>query len=126
VQLHENGLPLGRVRSAAPRTLRIGVSTHSAAAAAAAIDGGADRVLLGPIFATPSKASFGLPLGPAALGALPATAEHRSEVYAIGGIDEGRLAELEPWRDRISGVAAIRMIQETPDPRAVASRIAAR
>jgi thiamine-phosphate pyrophosphorylase len=126
VQLPENGLPLARVRAAAPRPLRVGISTHSAAAAAAAIDAGADRVLLGPIFQTPGKAAFGPPLGPSALEALPPAADHRSEVYAIGGIDESRIRELDRWRDRISGVAAIRWIQEAPDPRAVAARIAAR
>ena len=31
VQLPENGLPLARVRAAAPRPLRVGISTHSAA-----------------------------------------------------------------------------------------------
>jgi thiamine-phosphate pyrophosphorylase len=126
VQLPEDGLPLARARSAAPRGLRVGVSTHSPDAAAAAIEGGADRVLLGPVFETPSKAAFGAPLGPRALRSLPRLSEHGCEVFVIGGIDEHRLDELEPWRDRISGVAAIRMVQEAPDPRAVAARIAAR
>ena len=126
VQLPEDGLPLARARSAAPRGLRIGVSTHSPEAAAAAIEGGADRVLLGPIFPTPSKAAFGPPLGVRVLAALPRASAHRCEVFAIGGIDEERLGELEPWRDRITGVAAIRMIQEAPDPGEVAARIAAR
>jgi thiamine-phosphate pyrophosphorylase len=126
VQLPENGLSVARARAAAPRGLRIGVSTHSPAAAAAAIEGGADRVLLGPIFDTPGKRAFGPPLGAAALGELPRTREHGAEVFAIGGMEERRLDELEPWRDRISGVAAIRMVQEAPDPREVAARIAAR
>jgi thiamine-phosphate pyrophosphorylase len=126
VQLPENGLPLARARAAAPRPLRVGISTHSVADAAAAIDAGADRVLVGPIFPTPSKAAFGPPLGASALEALPPAADHGSEVYAIGGIDESRIPELDRWRDRITGVAAIRMIQEAPDPRGVAARIAAR
>jgi thiamine-phosphate pyrophosphorylase len=126
VQLPEDGLPLARARAAAPRGLRVGVSTHSPAAAAAAIDAGADRVLLGPIFATPSKAAFGAPLGPAALASLPPVAEHGCEVFAIGGVDEEKLEELEPWRDRISGVAAIRMVQDASDPGEVAARVAAR
>jgi thiamine-phosphate pyrophosphorylase len=125
VQLPENGMSLARARAAAPRGLRIGVSTHSAAAAADAIAGGADRVVIGPIFSTPSKAEYGPPLGPAALAALPRTSEHGCEVLAIGGIDESRLDELAPWRDRITGVAAIRMLQEAADPRAVAARILA-
>jgi thiamine-phosphate pyrophosphorylase len=126
VQLPENGLPLARVRAAAPRPLRVGVSTHSVDDAAAAIEAGADRVVIGPIFPTPSKAPFGPPLGPSALGALPPAADHGSEVYAIGGIDESRIQELDRWRDRITGIAAIRMIQEAPDPRGVAARVGAR
>jgi len=126
VQVPENGLPLARVRTSAPRPLRVGISTHSAAGAAAAIDAGADRVLLGPIFATPGKAAFGPPLGPSALEGLPPAADHESEVYAIGGIDESRIQELDRWRDRITGIAAIRMIQEAPDPRGVTARVAAR
>jgi len=126
VQLPEGGIPLARARAAAPRGFRIGVSTHSAAAASAAIEGGADRVVIGPIFETPEKAKYGPPLGPPALGALPRSSEHGSEVFAIGGIDESRLDALEPWRDRISGVAAIRMFQDARDPRGLVERIAAR
>jgi thiamine-phosphate pyrophosphorylase len=126
VQLPENGLPLSRARSAAPLGLRIGVSTHSPADARAAIDAGADRVLLGPVFDTPGKRAFGAPLGPAVLAGLPPISAHATEVFAIGGVDAERLSELEPWRDRISGVAAIRMLQDAPDPRAVAERVAAR
>jgi len=126
VQLPENGMPLARARAAAPRGLLIGVSTHSAAGARAAIEAGADRVAIGPIFETPSKAEYGAPLGPAALAALPRASEHACEVFAIGGIDESRIEELAPWRDRISGVAAIRMFQDSDDPRRVVARIAER
>ncbi|HJW14886.1 MAG TPA: thiamine phosphate synthase [Thermoanaerobaculia bacterium] len=126
VHLPANGLPLARVRSAAPRGFRVGVSTHSAAEALSAIEEGADLVLLGPIFDTPSKRGYGPPLGPEALGALPRQAGHSGEVFAIGGITEENLDRLEPYRDRIRGVAAIRLFQEAPDPRAVAERIALR
>ncbi len=126
VHLPANGLPLERVRTHTPRDFRIGISTHSAAEAGEAIAAGADVVVIGPVFDTPSKRAFGPPLGPAALAALPPAASHATVVYAIGGIDEGRLEELAPYRDRISGIAAIRLVQEAADPRAVADRIAAR
>ena len=58
--------------------------------------------------------------------ALPLRDTHSCEVFAIGGVDEGRLAELDRYRDRISGVAAIRLFQGSGDPRSVAERIAAR
>jgi thiamine-phosphate pyrophosphorylase len=126
VHLPADGLPLARVRANTPRGFRIGVSTHSTEEAEAAIAGGADLVVIGPIFDTPSKTSYGAPLGPGVLAGLPLLAEHESEVFAIGGIDEARLAELEPYRDRISGVAAVRLFQEAGDPRFAAERIAAR
>lgn len=126
VHLPANGLPIERVRAHAPRGFRIGVSTHSPGEAAAAIDAGADVVVIGPIFDTPSKRAFGPPLGVEALGLLPALATHSSDVLAIGGIAEENLDALEPHRDRISGVAAIRFFQEAASPRAAAERLAAR
>ncbi len=126
VHLPGNGLPLARVRPNTPRGFHIGVSTHSAAEAAAAISAGADLVAVGPVFSTPSKAAFGEPLGPGALGDLPPARDHGAEVFAIGGISEENLDLLESYRDRISGVAGIRLFQEAPDPGALAARIAAR
>ena len=126
VHLPADALPLARVRANTPRGFRIGVSAHSAAEAEAAIAGGADLVVIGPVFDTPSKRAYGAPLGPGVLAQLPRLADHEAEVFAIGGIDESRIAELDSYRDRISGVAAVRLFQEAADPRAVAERIAAR
>ena len=122
--LPADGLPLARVRANTPRGFRVGVSTHSADDAIQAISGGADLVLLGPIFETPSKQLYGDPLGLETLGRLPRLDTHGCEVYAIGGIDERRLLELAPHRDRISGIAAIRLFQESNDPRGTTERIA--
>ena len=124
--LPADGLPLARVRANTPRGFRIGVSTHSVEEAQAAIAAGADLVVIGPVFDTPSKRAYGAPLGPGVLAGLPRLADHDVEVFAIGGIDESRMAGLEAYRDRISGVAAVRLFQEAPDPRAVAGRVAAR
>jgi thiamine-phosphate pyrophosphorylase len=126
VHLPSDGLPVARVRAMAPRGFRVGVSTHAAAEAERALADGADLVVIGPVFDTPSKRPYGPPLGPAALAALPPLSSHGGEVYAIGGVDETRLDALAPYADRISGVAAIRLFQESPDPRAAAERIAAR
>jgi thiamine-phosphate diphosphorylase len=126
VHLPADGLPPARVRANTPRGFRIGLSTHSAAEAEAAIEDGVDVVVIGPVFATPSKAAYGPPLGIAELERLPPLASHRSEVFAIGGISEDSLGEIEPLLDRVSGIAAIRLFQTAPDPRAVVERIAAR
>lgn len=126
VHLPADGLPPARVRPAVPRGLRVGVSTHSATEARRAIEEGADVVVLGPIFETPSKAAYGAPLGPATLADLPSRDTHDAEVFAIGGIDEERLETLAEFRDRIAGVAVVRLVQEADDPRAVVERIATR
>ena len=126
VHLPADGLPLLRVRAHTPRGFRIGVSTHSADEASDAIEAGAEVVVIGPVFDTPSKRAFGTPLGAAALSDLPPRASHASDVFAIGGISEANLGALEPYRDRISGVAAVRLFQEASGPRAAAERIAAR
>jgi thiamine-phosphate pyrophosphorylase len=126
VHLPASGLPPARVRAAAPRDFRIGVSTHSAGEARKAIEGRADLVFLGPVFDTPSKRAYGAPLGTRVLGELPPLAEHACEVYAIGGISLENSGQLEPYRDRISGIAGIRLFQESPDPRGIVERIARR
>ncbi len=126
VHLPADGLPLSRVRTHTPRGFKIGVSTHSRDEAVRAIEGRADLVLLGPIFQTPSKMEYGPPLGVEALAGLPPRSGHSAEVLAIGGINEERLEQLEPYRGRISGVAGIRLFQESEDPRALAQRISRR
>jgi len=126
VHLPSDGLPGSRIRPLVPRGFRIGISTHGAHEAMAAVEEGFDVVVIGPVFATPSKAGMGAPLGVAALAALPPVAGHSAEVFAIGGIDERTIEALDGVRDRISGVAAIRMFQNAADPRALVERIAAR
>jgi thiamine-phosphate diphosphorylase len=125
VHLPADGLPVPRVRANAPRGLSVGVSTHSAAEVERAIEEGADLVVFGPVFATPSKEGMGSPLGPSALEKLPPSSAHGADVFVIGGISESNVRELLPWRDRIAGVAAIRMFQDAEDPGRVAERLAA-
>jgi thiamine-phosphate pyrophosphorylase len=126
VHLPASGLPVPKVRAATPRGFRIGVSTHSPAEAASRIGEGADLVLIGPVFNTPSKRAYGPPLGEEALGALPERTDHPCEVFAIGGISEENLWRLDPYRDRIAGIAGVRLFQESADPRAVLERIVRR
>jgi thiamine-phosphate pyrophosphorylase len=123
VHLPAAGFPVDRVRANTPRGFRIGVSTHSAAEAVAAMEEGADLIVLGPIFDTPSKRAMGQPLGPAELEKLPPSRPPSCELYAIGGIDAATLPKLLPVRTRFDGVAAIRFFQDAADPRAVLSRI---
>jgi thiamine-phosphate pyrophosphorylase len=97
----------------------VGQSTHAPDEARAAAAAGADYVVLGPIFATPSKAAFGAPLGLAALRATAITCP----LIAIGGIDVGTIASAIDAG--ATGVAVIRAILDAPDPGAAAAALRA-
>jgi thiamine-phosphate pyrophosphorylase len=89
----------------------IGASTHSLAEATNARDGGADFVVLGPIFPTPSKEQYGPPLG------VPCLADVASElaafpVLALGGISIDNAQQC--LRAGASGVAGITLFR-TPE-----------
>lgn len=103
VHLRASSLPVSVARRVlGPRRL-IGVSTHSVKEVQQAGDDGADYVILGPIFETPSKREFGAPLGLAAL----ADACRRSSVpvFAIGGMTGKRIAAA-----RDAGASGVAMI----------------
>ncbi len=101
-------------------------ATDTAAVVELAERFGADLVVIGPIFDTPSKRAYGPPLGVEVLGRLPLLSDHSAEVYAIGGMDEAVLPQLEPYRERITGIAGIRIFQEAADAGAVLERLASR
>lgn len=113
---------LSALREAFGRPLRIGVSAHSSEEARRAFDAGADFVTLGPVYETPSKAGMGLPLGPETVGR--AARELPGPVYALGGVDESRLTEMNAHG--IRRVALIRAILTAPDPRRAAESLLAR
>lgn len=89
----------------------VGASCHSMEAARGAERDGADYILFGPVFATPSKAGFGPPQGIKRLEEVSSSV--KIPVLAIGGITAGNA------RDCIAagaaGIAAIRMFQEADD-----------
>ncbi|HEU4401705.1 MAG TPA: thiamine phosphate synthase [Candidatus Polarisedimenticolia bacterium] len=112
IHLPAAGLPVDGVRRLAGKRFLVGRSVHSLAEAQKAQKEGADYIIFGPVFATPGKAAFGEPLGPAALRR--AAESLRIPVWAIGGIDPATAAELAGMP--IAGVAAIRAIAAAPDP----------
>ena len=98
----------------------IGRSTHSPGEAHAAAASGADYVALGPVFATPSKAAFGEPLG---VGALEAARRAGIPIVAIGGVTAERVREVVAAG--ATGVAVVRAILDAADPAAAAGAIVA-
>jgi thiamine-phosphate pyrophosphorylase len=124
VHLGENSLPADQAKHlllASPvaqssfQDFLVGVSCHSPEAAKSAAFAGADYIFFGPIFATPSKAAFGAPQGLARLAEVCTSVT--IPVLAIGGITlENAPACLSAGA---SGIAAIRLFQDSADPASV-------
>lgn len=88
VHLRSDSLPISAARRVVSDGAIIGRSTHSADEAVQAEQDGADFVVLGPIYDTPSKRAYGAPLGLHALEA--ASRRVRIPVFAIGGVTAAR------------------------------------
>jgi thiamine-phosphate pyrophosphorylase len=114
VHLGESSLPPQEARQLAHALYRkedflIGVSCHSLVAAKLAERGGADYLLFGPVFETPSKAAYGPPQG---LHRLAEVCRSVSiPVLAIGGITLTNCATC--FSAGASGIAAIRLFQDS-------------
>lgn len=103
----------------APPTFTVGVSCHSLGEAVAAEKAGANYVFFGPVYDTPKKTSFGAPQGVDKLTEVCRNV--RIPVFAIGGITE--VNAVECVHAGVSGIAAIRMFQESLDATALASTV---
>jgi thiamine-phosphate pyrophosphorylase len=120
VHLPAGGPPVERVRAEVGSRLVLGVSTHSVDEIAVAARAGADYVMFGPIYETPSKAGMGRPQGLAELRRAVAAADP-VPVVAVGGITTERAAECRDAGAR--GAALIRGLLAAEDPAAVARRL---
>ncbi len=106
VHLRAGSMPISVARRLMGPDRLIGVSTHAVADVVRAEEEGADFVVLGPVYETPSKRVYGAPIG---LGAVKeATARCRIPILAIGGVKRERVEELR--RAGASGAAVISAI----------------
>ncbi len=119
VHLPAAGLPTAEVRRLWGKTLKIGRSTHSVAEAEAAEREGADYVVFGPVFETPSKAAYGKPLGLDGLAEVLRSV--KIPVYAIGGIGPDNVGAVAAMP--VAGVAVISTIAAAPDRAAAVERL---
>jgi thiamine-phosphate pyrophosphorylase len=92
VHLPSAGLPPAVARRILPAESLIGVSTHSPEEVVLAEAAGADFVVLGPVFATPSKHALGAPIGLTAVSR--ARARCRIPIFGIGGITTDRVRDV--------------------------------
>ena len=92
VHLRESSLPAPLVRTLLRPSQLLGLSVHSIQGAVAAERHGADFVVLGPIYDTPSKREYGAPLG---LQVLEQAARAVTiPIFAIGGMTASRTREM--------------------------------
>jgi len=104
VHLGTRSVPPRAVRKHVPAGFLVGVSCHSVEDALEAESAGADYVLLGPVFATPSKLHYGAPLGIEKLR--EAAGRVKIPVLALGGITVERVRPcLEAGATGIAGIS---------------------
>ena len=113
VHLGTASMPARAVRESLARSHEagqfiVGVSCHSLGEAVAAQSAGADYLVLGPIFETPSKTPYGPPLGLAMLREV--TAKIKIPVLALGGISVERVKPC--LAAGATGIAGIRIFQD--------------
>lgn len=121
VHLTTRSLPVRVVREIVGSDFLIGASAHSLEEAREAETGGADFLVLGPIFPTPSKMAYGPPLGLETLARVAATTG--IPVLAIGGITPENTALV--LARGAAGVAAIRMFAEAETLASLVARLKA-
>jgi thiamine-phosphate pyrophosphorylase len=121
VHLTTRSMPVEVVRAAFGSQILIGASTHTIDEVEAAEAGGADFVVFGPVFETPSKREYGAPVG---LDALQLVATRSGiPVLALGGVS---LSNYKHALDAgAAGVAGISMFIEAMDLAALVAEIKA-
>ena len=120
VHLGQTSLPVSTARQLLGPDKLIGVSTHSPDEITAAQ--GADFVVFGPVYFTPSKADYGQPQGVARLR--QAVRHSPVPVFAIGGIQADRIAAVRSTGAH--GVALISALSAAAEPSRAARELLAR
>ena len=119
VQLGSGAIPIDAGRKLLGESKLIGASTHSIKEALAAEQAGADFILFGPVYFTPSKAAYGKPQG---LELLKEVVEKISlSVYAIGGVKPENIAAVKKTGAR--GVALISAVMSAEEPQAASREL---
>jgi len=105
-------LPVSALRAISPSGFLIGASVHDIDEARAAEADGADFLLFGPVYDTPSKRQYGPPQGLAALERVSAAVS--TPVFGVGGVTPDRAGEV--MRAGAAGVAVIGAILAAERP----------
>ncbi len=121
VHLKRSSLPIAEARKILGPQRVLGVSTHREEEVRDACASGADYVVFGPVFSTPSKKGILNPRGPERYAAVSLAAS--IPVLALGGVNRLTLRELTCRP--IPGVAVIRAILAEQDPEKAARELLA-
>lgn len=122
VHLPESGVSITDARSILSAGKLVAVSCHSIQGVKAAATAGADAVVFGPVFATPSKRAFGQPQGLSALRDAVAAANDVA-VLGLGGVESA--AQFAAVRAAgAQGVAGIRVFATAPSARTISEALA--
>jgi thiamine-phosphate pyrophosphorylase len=121
VHLTTTSLPASIARRVLGPEPLIGVSTHTLAEAQAAAEEGADFLVFGPVFFTPSKAPYGQPVGLDALRAVRAAV--KLPMLAIGGVKKANIDQVVAAG--ADGIAVISAIIGADDPTAASQELLA-
>jgi thiamine-phosphate pyrophosphorylase len=112
VQRAGTSLPVSALRAISPAGFVIGASVHAVDEARAAESDGADFLIFGPVYDTPSKRHFGPPQGLAALERVSSAVS--TPLFAVGGVTPERVGEVT--RAGAAGVAVIGAILGSERP----------
>ncbi|MEE9392235.1 MAG: thiamine phosphate synthase [Planctomycetota bacterium] len=116
LQLSFRSSPLSEVKKRYGANLPIGVSVHNPAEAQKRAEAGADFLIYGPVFETPSKKGLVSLRG---LDELESVCEHVTcPVVAVGGVDDSRAEAVA--RTGAAGLAVMRFIFDAADPQQAA------
>lgn len=105
VHLTRRSIPVDAVRKTVGEKLLIGVSTHSLKEAGAAEKRGADFATFGPVYRTPSKVTYGAPVGLVELSRV--CRKVKIPVFALGGVKMSRIKSITK-----TGAYGVSMISE--------------
>ncbi len=113
VHLRSDSMPTKEARKCLGAGYLIGKSVHSAEEALQSEKEGADFVVLGPVYETPSKRQYGPPLG---VPVIREASRHCTiPVYAIGGMTPSRVENV--MASGAAGVAVVSSIFQAASPR---------
>lgn len=106
VHAREDSMPVEEIRKVSDKDLWVGRSTHSLESAKQAEENGADFIVFGPIFDTPSKRKYGRPKGVVALQEIKQFM--KIPVFAVGGIDLDNAERcLDYDADGLAGISSV-------------------